>query len=73
VSTLSSTIRKLTSAEDSRVSAVSIGYVGVGILVCILASIVFIDSARLLRDLKKLLHNIRDGLCPKTVENSPVS
>ena len=73
VSKLSSTIRKLTSAEDSRVSAVSIGYVGVGILISILASIVFIDSTRLIRDLKKLFCNIREGLCHKTHNNNQTS
>jgi hypothetical protein len=65
VSNLSSRIRKLTSAEDKRVSAVSIGYVGVGILVVIFSAIVFIDSSLLHKDMTKLLDNIKNAACCK--------
>ncbi|XP_060608339.1 uncharacterized protein LOC132760371 [Ruditapes philippinarum] len=65
VSNLSSRIRKLTSAEDKRVSAVSIGYVGVGILVVIFSAIVFIDSSLLHKDMRKLLDNIKNAACCK--------
>ncbi|XP_060608350.1 uncharacterized protein LOC132760380 [Ruditapes philippinarum] len=65
VSNLSSRIRKLTSAEDKRVSAVSIGYVGVGILVVIFSAIVFIDSSLLYKDIKKFVDNIKNGICCK--------
>ena len=41
----------------------SIGFFGVGLLVAVFGSIVFIDSAMLLRDLKSLVSNIKTGLC----------
>jgi len=65
VSDLSSTIRKLTSAQDNRPSSVSIGAFGVGIIISMVALLVFIDSSVLLKDLTMLYRNLRHGLCPQ--------
>ena len=62
-SSLSSTVRRLTSAEDTRPSAKSIGYLGVGLIVVILGSIVVIDLNGLVRDLKVLVRNLKQGMC----------
>ena len=62
-SSLSSTVRRLTSAEDTRPSAQSIGYLGVCLIVVILGSIVVIDLNGLVRDLKVLVRNLKQGMC----------
>ena len=62
-SSLSSTVRRLTSAEDTRPSAQSIGYLGVGFIVVILGSIVVIDLNGLVRDVKVLVRNLKQGMC----------
>jgi len=64
-SSLSSTVRRLTSAEDTRPSARGIGYLGLGIISFMLAAIVFIDSHVLFRDVKFLFGNLKHGLCPR--------
>ena len=56
---LSSYIRAKTSATDDRPSAVSIGFVGVALLVTVFGSIILIDSTMLFRDLSLLVRNIR--------------
>ena len=61
VSELSSTIRKLTSAEDSRPSAVGIGVLGITFLVAMFSAIIVIDSSMIFHDLKQLFENIRFG------------
>ncbi|KAK3594046.1 hypothetical protein CHS0354_040807 [Potamilus streckersoni] len=58
-SELSATIRKKTSAEDSRVSAIVVGYtLGVALLSFSLGSIIIFDLPRLLEGFKALLHNL---------------
>ena len=56
---LSSYIRAKTSAKDDRPSAVSIGAVGVALLITVFGSIILIDSSMLVRDFMLFCKNIR--------------
>ncbi|KAL3842031.1 hypothetical protein ACJMK2_020098 [Sinanodonta woodiana] len=58
-SELSATIRKKTSAEDSRVSAIVVGYtLGVALLSFSIGSIIIFDLPRLIEGFRVLLHNL---------------
>ncbi|KAK3594035.1 hypothetical protein CHS0354_040793 [Potamilus streckersoni] len=58
---LSANIRKKTSAEDSRVSAVVMGYtLGVAFLCCSLGSIILFDLPRLHEGFRTLIHNLTE-------------
>lgn len=63
VSTLSATIRRLTSAEDKRPSATGIGYVGISIIAFLCGAIILMDSTILFRDLKILYNNLKQTCC----------
>lgn len=61
VTTLSSTIRKLTSAEDRRPSATGIGILGIVIITVTCGSVCLMDAATLFRDLKTLTENVKSA------------
>ena len=67
VSELSATIRRLTSAEDNRPSAMSLGYLGISLIVGVFGTIFIIDATTLLRDIRKLVNNLKAGFCQKGV------
>ncbi|WAR01163.1 hypothetical protein MAR_007721 [Mya arenaria] len=70
-SELSSTIRKLTSAEDNRTSAVAVGYtLGVAMLTCIFGAIILADLPRIYEGFKTLRHNLRSRFYPETTVNN---
>lgn len=65
-STLSSTIRKKTSADDKRPSAAAVGYtLGVALLVMSIGAILLADSPKMLRHMNILKNNILTSFCPK--------
>ena len=78
--------RKYTSADDRRPTAQTLGSVGVIILAAVVGSIIYIDSASLIREIGRLRHNYKhlkrrlsrkslkvDALENSEVQNEPTS
>ncbi|KAJ8309777.1 hypothetical protein KUTeg_011642 [Tegillarca granosa] len=63
VRSLSSTIRKKTSASDSRPSAAGVGVLGVVLIVSLITSIVVSDLGRMYTGVKKLYKLCHKRIC----------
>lgn len=63
--------RRKYSVGDPRISAQSIGYAGVFVLIFIVSGIVLLDVARLKQDVTKGLNNVRGFMCPRRFNKCP--